>query len=386
MSDWRKDGPLGTLIDAINYIKTPQQYETFSSFQTIANQDLPSSEKVKILEPVKPVVTRWNSFCSAFERAVQLQGAFNSYINYHVADQRRLDDYARAHNNKMPTAPRWMRSGGLSAHDWQVIADYVQVLQPLKMATKRLEGRGKAGRFGAIYEVIPVFEYLLESLKERIRGFDCVDFEQPNAPEDHFVINTKAAWAKLSNYYQKLDESPVYYAACCLHPYYKRYCDKAWREKPEWLTAAHHGFQQLWGEYQTRRSPPVRRKEPISSAIDDAIAAIMDDNSDDDSNLDEYEKWRQDEPKWAKQQYESADSSAIKYWVALQPKYPILARFALDVLSIPASSCECERMFSELGDLLAPRRRRIGSQLLAALQCIRAWMSAGGCLPNQSVL
>ena len=71
-----------------------------------ANQDLPSSEKVKILEPVKPVVTRWNSFCSAFERAVQLQGAFNSYINYHVADQRRLDDYARAHNNKMPTVPR----------------------------------------------------------------------------------------------------------------------------------------------------------------------------------------------------------------------------------------------------------------------------------------
>ena len=86
MSDWRKDGPLGTLIDAINYIKTPQQYETFSSFQTIANQDLPSSEKVKILEPVKPVVTRWNSFCSAFKRAVQLQGAFNSYINYYVAD------------------------------------------------------------------------------------------------------------------------------------------------------------------------------------------------------------------------------------------------------------------------------------------------------------
>jgi hypothetical protein len=32
MSDWRKDRPLSTLIDAINYIKTPQQYETFSSF------------------------------------------------------------------------------------------------------------------------------------------------------------------------------------------------------------------------------------------------------------------------------------------------------------------------------------------------------------------
>lgn len=61
------------------------------------------------------------------------------------------------------------------------------------MATKRLEGRGKASCFRAIYEVIPVFKYLLESLEERIRGFDCVDFEQPNALEDQFVINTKAA-------------------------------------------------------------------------------------------------------------------------------------------------------------------------------------------------
>ncbi|KAF7447187.1 Dimer-Tnp-hAT domain containing protein [Pyrenophora tritici-repentis] len=48
----------------------------------------------------------------------------------------------------------------------------------------------------------------------------------------------------------------------------------------------------------------------------------------------------------------------------------------------PSSSCECERMFSELGDLLAPRRRNIGSQLLAALQCVRAWISAGMSVPT----
>jgi hypothetical protein len=34
-------------------------------------------------------------------------------------------------------------------------------------------------------------------------------------------------------------------------------------------------------------------------------------------------------------------------------------------------------MFSELGDLLAPRQHNIGSQLLAALQCIRSWMRDG---------
>jgi hypothetical protein len=35
------------------------------------------------------------------------------------------------------------------------------------------------------------------------------------------------------------------------------------------------------------------------------------------------------------------------------------------------------RLFSELGDLLEPKRRAIGSELLAALQLVRAWTRAG---------
>jgi hypothetical protein len=34
-------------------------------------------------------------------------------------------------------------------------------------------------------------------------------------------------------------------------------------------------------------------------------------------------------------------------------------------------------MFSELGDLLKPRRRNISPQLLAAVQCVRRWRRAG---------
>jgi hypothetical protein len=61
----------------------------------------------------------------------------------------------------------------------------------------------------------------------------------------------------------------------------------------------------------------------------------------------------------------------------LRPKYPHLSQFAIDILTIPASSCDCERLFSELGDLLKPRRRGIGSELLASLQLLRSWTRAG---------
>ncbi|KAI2474523.1 hypothetical protein Ptr902_14072, partial [Pyrenophora tritici-repentis] len=44
----------------------------------LAHRELPidaPAEERKILEPVKPVVTRWNSYYSCFERAVKLQSA-----------------------------------------------------------------------------------------------------------------------------------------------------------------------------------------------------------------------------------------------------------------------------------------------------------------------
>jgi hypothetical protein len=68
----------------------------------------------------------------------------------------------------------------------------------------------------------------------------------------------------------------------------------------------------------------------------------------------------------------------------LAPKYPNLSRLAIDILTIPASSCECERLFSELGDLLEPRRCKIGAQLLAALQLIRSWARRGFTIPEEA--
>lgn len=246
----------------------------------------------------------------------------------------------------------------------------------------RLEGRGKAGRFGAIYEVIPVFEYLLGEYETRFKLFEHVDYEAAGAPEDHLAIVLRAAWAKLNEYSTKIDESVVYYAAVALHPYYKRYCERSWRDKDAWLRTAKQNFQQLWATYKPASSSPERRHERSSTAIDDAIFALVGGDSDSDELTDEYEQWSRLEPKWTSEQFNKGHP--VQYWLGLRSKYPHLHRLAIDVITIPASSCECERMFSELGDLLEPRRRKIGAQLLAALQCIRAWMRAGVKTPHQA--
>jgi hypothetical protein len=107
MRDWRRDGALGVLLSVINYIKTPQQYTLFADFQHLAHRELPPdapADERKTLEPVKPVVTRWNSYYSCFERAVKLQSAVNAYANHHIKRVRDEDMYAQSQGNKLPDA------------------------------------------------------------------------------------------------------------------------------------------------------------------------------------------------------------------------------------------------------------------------------------------
>ncbi|EDU44999.1 hypothetical protein PtrV1_04781 [Pyrenophora tritici-repentis] len=96
----------------------------------------------------------------------------------------------------------------------------MDILKPLKTATKRLKGRGKSGSFRAIAEIIPIFEYLLTYYEQRVNAYE----------------------AKADDYYSKLDNSPAYYAATILYPMYKYYCDKAWARKFDWLEASNASF------------------------------------------------------------------------------------------------------------------------------------------------
>ena len=51
-------------------------------------------------------------------------------------------------------------------------------------------------------------------------------------------------------------------------------------------------------------------------------------------------------------------------------------------MTIPASSADCERVFSSTGRVMEPQRRKMGSELLAALICTQRWIKAGFQPPN----
>jgi hypothetical protein len=159
------------------------------------------------------------------------------------------------------------------------------VLRPLKECTKRLEGRGgrlkpgekepkSIGRFGSIAEIILVFEHLLTVLESRLQGYENVAHDvHPEAPEDHLLINLRAAIVKARDYYNKFDLSLAYYAATILHPRYKTYCDIQW--EPAWLVLNNCNFQALWATYKGLLRPRTQPRAIVNN-IDDAIDAIID--------------------------------------------------------------------------------------------------------------
>ena len=61
-----------------------------------------------------------------------------------------------------------MQEGGLTTSAWATIVEYEKLLQPFAETTKVLEGRGAKRSHGALWEVLVIFEYLLNAL-ERLK-------------------------------------------------------------------------------------------------------------------------------------------------------------------------------------------------------------------------
>ena len=57
--------------------------------------------------------------------------------------------------------------GALTSNNWDIIINYINILLLIYKATKMLEARGKSGLYGAIWEVIPILNWLLNLFKEK---------------------------------------------------------------------------------------------------------------------------------------------------------------------------------------------------------------------------
>jgi hypothetical protein len=85
------------------------------------------------------------------ERAMMLRTAIDEFIRKIIKEH---NDYVSriTHNSTRPLPKKHQPRPAicddyLSVDDWSILAEYLAILKPFKLATKRLEGRAVDGKF-----------------------------------------------------------------------------------------------------------------------------------------------------------------------------------------------------------------------------------------------
>ncbi|EXU95447.1 reverse transcriptase domain protein [Metarhizium robertsii] len=190
---------------------------------------------------------------------------------------------------------------------------------------------------------------------------------------------------KLDEYYNRLDETPIYYTSLALHPAYRwGYFETVWSGRPEWISRAKDMVQLVWDSgYKTldisveeRGEPATKRRRtqyysPFEQFKDEARIRPCEERDSDEAE-DEYTRWQKD---LLPTDGDVRDPQA--YWHAQRFKYPRLSRMALDFMTVQAMSAECERLFSAAGRMITPLRNQLEASTIAICQVLRSWLQAG---------
>ena len=394
---WRKRGPVGKLHNLVVTINNSDILTYL--LDNLQQQDIDASKDitVKSKKPLRVVVdndTRWLSQLYMIRRALLLRDYFEQMIVKHKQAWER--------ENKLKRGPGFRKGvkypsicepqNQLDATDWRVLEILAEVLTVFEDAVKTLEGdgmirerkRGWVGSYGNSWDVIIGYEFLLGTL-EKYKEM-ATDFPE----SEHLRININLGWKKLDEYYNRLDETPIYYAALALHPAYRwDYFETQWDNRPDWIARAKEMVKDVWvTDYKPLevdcshddKPSPKRQKAHYRNRFEEhrqqsrmkfARPEISQKIISSAFELDEYEAWLA-----SSQETDASIENPIQYWHDLRHKYPRLSRMALDFLTIQPMSAECERLFSAAGLMVTSQRSRLQAHIIGICQVLRSWLRA----------
>lgn len=340
VEQWRKRGTIGKLHNIVVYITwTPQRLKAF-----IALTDG--------LRLRRDNDTRWNSWYRMVEWV--LRPKIRHAITIFCAQDPALQDDA------------------LTSSDWVTLAEIHKFLEPFHDATIANEGMRDS-----ICNVLPTMDYLLHHIEAAKKA--------TALPQLATMMET--AWAKLADYYELTEDSPVYSAATVLNPSLKwAYMEKTWEDKAEWVERAKARVGQLWREtYKptdstaccpalcsgSTQEPVPRRPNGYKMWMKEQKATIF--NMDDD----EYEVHCREPVIMV--------SDPLKWWLesAQRRRFPNLSLMAIDILSIAPMSTETERLFSKAKLSVTDQRGSMNVETLNLLECLRSWDGSALIVPSE---
>ncbi|KAG7405007.1 hypothetical protein Forpe1208_v015507 [Fusarium oxysporum f. sp. rapae] len=228
----------------------------------------------------------------------------------------------------------------MTADDWHVLGTLYDILLDFQLVVRGLEGDGQGKHqrkvkeneinpplSGTSWDLIHIYEFLLETLESAKRAV--ANFLDGH----HLAVNINLVQDLWEREYRDLEvNDPEIKLPANKRLKTSRNKFTAWRTKKRGLTA---------GGISVTESPiqsPAQSPRSLVGGLD----------------LDEYEQWQRD--------IEDADAfvtDPYEYWHIRRLKYPRLSRMALDLLTVPPMSAECERLFSTTGRMVTKSRNRL---------------------------
>jgi hypothetical protein len=324
-------------------------------------------------------------------RARELRDALDEFLDLEYATQIRSSRASQSDNEVENRITNSIFTDRLGNDDWAIVNEVIDMLEPLKYFTKRMENRPSEHTANGIRDVYDSLQYILSQL-EKLK----VEYAESSTGAA-FWAAIEHAWAKANEYYMKLDDSPVYTAALLFDPRGKlEYLKATWTNTE--VDTQLEKVRRMWErDYRPCATTPVQvsdspsasqssqERTPLSS-LDSNQRSRKRKHTNLDNLLKEGRKLKlprqvgDELTLYLNSEMETDDSLIpIQFWLreAVRSKYPSLSRFAIDVYSCPAMSAEAERAFSAAGGVAGGKRRRLNEETSEALLCLNHWGNSG---------
>jgi hAT family C-terminal dimerisation region len=279
--------------------------------------------------------TRWNSQYLSISQALKLKERVLIFQTRH-SDDLGLDS--------------------LNSDDWNQLRDLKRGLFPFLDITNKIQASAVNGQHGSLWEWLPAIEALYGHLEDEIERFKAA-----NEVFTPLAVCTQNAWLKLRKYYADTDKSYHLYAAATIFCPEQRmaYFDRNWKGKLErFKKSMINRVRKEWLQHYKGQAPaPIQRPAVTSemSIFDRQLGHEY--HSPGSDPFDDYV---------FSAQIKLANKSTfhmLDWWDGPEGP-PELKQMAFDLLSIPATSCDLERVFSDTKRMVAPRMNRMTDETM----------------------
>jgi hypothetical protein len=381
---FRQLGVVGKLHNFVNAVcSSHKRRELFHSLQKQANNE-DSIYTTHTLQLRQAGGVRWHSTYLMLLRSFELKKTIQLYIRL----LRQNTEIKQEDGSEYDP-----QTDALSDEEWDEVEELVDFLQPAYEMTKRLEGDNCVSGFGSLWQTLP-------NLQALWAHYD--DANNRTNKSKYFATAVAFGKAKLDHYFDTLLIKPdvsLYAVATALNPKLRvAWFKTQWKRFPSWYKKAEASLRKVYKQYADEDEaeeehpafqPPTRRKIPSgtgdglyerSMEVDLHLLTNAKSKRQKRTNqLDDY----LDSLAFEHATASSHEQRLLKHepwawWLEYgRTRYPIVFKMACDYLSIPSTSCECERAFSKARRTITCDRNRLSGATIESIQLQRNWLQRG---------